>query len=994
MWLPMVGFLYGQTEYNLLENVIHLDDYISSGVKNGYNFLSITDNNLYGHYKFYKKCLQNNIVPLLGLKVNLHSRFAGANYVLIYALNRNGYRNLMHLTSIESKNGVLFDEEIIKYNDGIALVTAAMDGDFEKLIYEKRYDEAEEELERLLQLTKHFYIGIMPGSFLFDTICDEEMAIVEQYDLKYLPLAKTCYLTEDDSYAYETLLKINDPKKSLGLDDFHFRSKEELIEEFMDYPLAFQHLEAFFKLVEKDIVPQGHKLPVFKNNLGLSSSNYLQKLAQKGLEKRLNSKNIPRYYERLNYELNVINKMGYDDYFLIVWDFIKYAKTHNIMVGPGRGSAAGSLVAYSLGITEIDPLKHDLLFERFLNPERVSMPDIDTDFEDIRRDDVIKYVKEKYGLNHVCYISAFGTFQIKSAIRDLFRVFGYDSKYIEPIINFLQSSRTKEEIENEFSNHPELINLISIAQKLEGLPRHVSTHAAGIIISGDDLFDTIPLREGLNGLYQAQLEASDLEELGMLKIDFLGIRNLTLLKQMVNEINRYIPSFKLKNIPLDDKDTFNLFANGDTLGIFQFESRGMVRVLKDMKPSSFEDIVAILALYRPGPMDQIATFIENKKRQKINYLHEDLAAILAPTYGVIVYQEQIMRIAQKFAGYSLGEADILRRAVSKKKRDVLELERTRFVKNATQRGYSSEVSNAIYDYIVKFADYGFNRNHSVAYGLLAYQIAYIKTHYLKVFMAKMLDNAISNDSETVQYIDYVRKHGIKLLPFDINKAGASYLIIKEGLIPPLGLIKGMGVGLVNTILEERKKGLFKDAIDFKKRLHEHLNEFVLNNLIDAGCFDYTGKSHPFWKEKVSSNFELYISDNEMITDIKEYSEDLLRENEKKALGFNLKYDLFVNYQTYFVKYKATMPSDFQIGKTVNVIGVVSNVRVIKTKKNENMAFIYFNANHEMLDVVSFSDTFNIYHNVFDSKGLVLINGVVRKRNDEIQVTLIKAKELN
>ena len=991
----MFGFLYGQTEYSILENAIHLDDYINHAIRNEFSFLTITDSNMHGHYKFYKKCRTNNIKPIIGLEVKINSFYKKKNCVLLYAKNKIGYQNLLQISTEQELKGYVEDDFIVNHNSGLVLVTSAVKSDFDRLIFNQNYEDAFIELARLKKLCEEFYLGVMPSSFLYETNCDDLKKIIAEQNITSLPIARCCYLNEEDDVVYLSLLKIGESEEVLSIDDFHLKTKEELIEEFFEHNEIFKNLEQFISGFEDDIIHEQYPLPKFPNKVGVESYEYLDKLCHKGLEKRLSStnKNLTEYQKRLEYELSIIKKMQYEDYFLIVWDFVKFAKNNDILVGVGRGSAPGSLVAYSLGITDLDPLEYNLLFERFLNPERISMPDIDIDFPDDKRDFVINYVKEKYGDDHVCYISAFGTFQLKSSVRDLFRINGYDTKYIDTIIKLLEKKSTDEEIGLELGNHQELLELIHIAKKIEGLPRHISTHAAGIILCENSLHSSIPLRPGLNQMYQSQLEASDLEQLGLLKMDFLGIRNLSIVSDMIDEIKKNDLQFDIRKISFEDQKTFELLQRGDTLGIFQLESLGITNVIKKMKPSSFEDLVAVLALYRPGPMDNIDTYIKRKHGEEFTYLHPMLEPILKDTYGIIIYQEQIMRIAQVFAGYSLGEADVLRRAVSKKKKEVLESERVKFVNHSTEKGYDSQAANEIYDYIAKFADYGFNRSHSVAYAIFTYQMAYLKANHFSIFLSKLLNNVIGNDSELANYIKYSISNNIGVISPDVNNSLSKFIVMNNKLLMPINSIRSIGTVVANKIIKEREKGKFINFFDFKNRMGSEVNSRMLENLINAGFFDSFGLSHKYLLQNIENDYEGYISEEESINDEDELTFLELQEKEASALGFNLKYDIFVGYEKHFGMYKATMPNDFVIDKKVNVIGQIKRVKTIQTKKGDQMAFVSLDCNHQLLDVVIFNEVYKEYSSVLNSKKLVLFNGIVREREGNLQLQLYKAKEL-
>ena len=567
----MKGYLYGQTEFNMLKNTIHLNDYISTAKKYGFTFLSITDSNLYGCYKFYQECVKNGIKPIIGMEISYMDEDSRESLMLVYALNEKHY--VLTFLKDLNINNLAF---ISVYNDSI----------IERYFSSRAYDEMERVLNELNMLP-NYYLGYSYTNRLDRLVSNQNIKeYCEKINIKVLPIHKSCYLTNNDTICYEALMKIGGRTVDLtDFDDYSFDVNPTITDELVN----------FINNINLNLFNKKMILPKYPNTKGVSSGEYLKALCHKGLEKRLNRRKDISYTNRLDYELFVINKMGFNDYFLIVWDFILYAKKNDILVGPGRGSAAGSLVAYCLGITDIDPIKHGLLFERFLNPERVTMPDIDTDFPDDKRDEVIKYVQSLYGLKHVCNISAYSTFLFKSSIRDLGRVMKIESSRIDEIIRLVESTSDYDKLLEEFKERPEVYNLLYIVKRLENLPRHVSTHAAGIIISSVELDDIIPLQPGLNGLYQSQFEASDLENIGLLKMDFLGIRNLSIVKNIVDKIPN-MDIAKLKNIPLNDPKVFHLLQNADTLGIFQLESEGIRKVLLNLKPENFDDLVAVLAL--------------------------------------------------------------------------------------------------------------------------------------------------------------------------------------------------------------------------------------------------------------------------------------------------------------------------------------------------------------------------------------------------------------
>ena len=794
--------------------------------------------------------------------------------------------------------------------------------------YLERYlqSNSHELLKGLLINMNNIYVGYSLTNRL-DKIASNKQIIelCKKYNARFVPVHQCRYLDGNDYEVYEALTLIG--------------GSGVKVEEYEDYSFpknvkADICLDELVSSIHLDLFKERIALPKYPNTKGASSKEFLHALCYKGLEKRLGKPN-QLYNNILAYELSIIDSMGFNDYFLIVWDFIKYAKTNNILVGPGRGSAAGSLVSYCLGITEVDPIKYDLLFERFLNPERISMPDIDTDFPDICRDDVINHVKNVYGKDHVCNISAYSTFLVKSSFRDLGRVYKIETSRIDELIKMVENDGY-DKVLTMVEGRDDVYRLVYIAKKLDGLVRHISTHAAGIILSSAPLDEVIPVQDGINDLYQSQLEASDLEKIGLLKMDFLGIRNLTI----VDEIMREIPGFdskKLRQIPLNDKKTFELLQKGDTLGIFQLESDGIRRVLTKLKPTCFEDLVATLALYRPGPMDNIDEFIRRKHTNDYQYPHKVLEPILNPTYGIIVYQEQIMKIAQAFAGYSLGEADILRRAVSKKDSDALAKLSNDFIERAVKNGYSKAVAVNIYELILKLANYGFNRSHSVAYGILSYQMAYFKANYFNIFMSKILNNVIGSTRTLVDYLDYSKKYGLLVCKPSINISSYKFICDKNMLYIPFNAIKSIGDVVAKAITEERiEKGPYKSFEDFKFR-HPSLSKAVVEALVYAGAFDEFGKTKKSLIDNSSlqdSIFNKHLDD--VIVSNSEYPIAVLKEKEFEYLGMNVEYNIFKNIQRKYKENKAIPFNSLKLNGQCITILAFSNIREIKTKTNEIM----------------------------------------------------------
>lgn len=983
--IVMKGFLYGQTEYNILASATRLEAYIKEAKRCRFDFLSITDSNMHACYKFYTLCEKEGIKPILGLEYTIKDEDNSTSKVLLYAKNKEGYKNLLKTTTHVKIDGWDSIEKIEEFKENIFYVYVFDDSFLERLFKKKAYDILNEYLDKVKELKG--YIGISYINKPDNTsVLKAFVEYLNRYGVAYLPIHHLKYLKPEDSCIYEALTEIGgNPDKVNEFDDYSF----------LENPMENSALDDFISQIHLELFKDKIALPKYPNKKGIPSYQYLSALCHKGLEKR----GLYRrdYIERLEYELSVIHTMGYDDYFLIVWDFILYAKQNQILVGPGRGSAAGSLVAYCLGITEIDPLKYDLLFERFLNPERVSMPDIDTDFPDIERDTVIKHVKDFYGEMHVCNITAFGTFQVKSSARELAKVFHVEKDRIDKIIDMIEEQGYEKLL--EAYKNDELYKFLYVARGLEGLPKHISTHAAGIILSEDELDDIIPLGEGINGLYQSQLEASDLEHIGLLKMDFLGISNLTMIHGMIKNI----PGFtieKLRNIPLDDPKTYKLLQNADTLGVFQMEKQGFRNALRELKPSNFNDVVAILALYRPGPMENIPAYIERKHGKRFTYLHPDLEPILKDTYGVIVYQEQIMKIAQVFAGYSLGEADLLRRAVSKKDAGKLQVMANDFISRSIQKGYSKDVAESIYNLIYKFANYGFNKSHSVAYAVFAYQMAYLKANHFNAFMSNIMNNVISNTNTLIQYISYAKAYGLLAQKPNINVSTDQFVFVKNWLFMPLNSIFSLGDTVAKQIVDERNKnGLFLNFDDFIART-KFLSSSVVEALIYSGALDIFGKTKKSMIDNSTGQdafFMSFIDDKDKKVEDKEEEFDIsyLREKEKKYLGLNLEYNVFQNMNLYYNKFKAIPLSRLKEKEFATVIAVFSSLKEIKTKKGEYMAVGSMEDEATSYHITIFPKTYrDIPKGALKTEKLYALTGVLDKDNrGELSFTISRIIEI-
>lgn len=962
----MAGFLYGQTEYNMLENALHLKDYVNYAKNYGYTSLSITDSNLYAHKKFIKLCNSLSIKPIVGLELIIDDIT-----ILLYPFSDLGYKNLMKISSMKSFQDIIKIEDLKQYMDDIYFVINTKDID----IYLK-----------YKSIFTYTAIGIFPRDSYKDIY---EFALKKNEMI--LPLLNTLYLNKEDKIVYETLLKISKEKVIDG--DNYLKTLDEVKDLFKDFDKVFYWYDLFINSINVSF-KVSVSLAKFKNKKDILSKEYLKELAYLGLQKRLKDYKGDKevYQKRLDYELSVIDKMGFNDYILIVWDFIRYAKKSGILVGPGRGSGAGSLVNYAIGITSIDPLKYNLLFERFLNVERITMPDIDTDFPDDKRAEVITYVKNLYGKNHVCNITTFGTFQAKSSLRELAKVLKIDQSKINSVTALLNSGSSISDILENVDKESDLYNLIYIASKMENLPRNISTHAAGIILSNEDLFDIIPMQKGINDMYQASLEASDLEEMGLLKIDFLGLRNLNIIDNIISMIPNF-NNINIYEIPLDDFKTYEMLSGGDTLGVFQLESKGIIEFIKKLKPSKFEDLVALLALYRPGPMDNIDEYSLRKHGKAFSYITKELEPILKETYGIIVYQEQIMQIALNIAGYTLASADILRRAVSKKKEDVLIEEREKFVKASINRGFSEDISNKIYDDIVKFASYGFNKSHSVSYALLSYVMAYLKNHYPLIFITSILNNSIGDLKNTKEYILYAKKRGIIVSPPNINISTNKYVIKDNVIYMPLTSIKGIGFNSTNEIILKRDNNIFLNIDDFNKRVN--ISEDIFSALVFSNAFDTFGETKKTLMTKGSSVkgiINKYLEDRLLTTD--EYKKSILREKELYYLGINLKYNIYDDILKLNNKYKINNLFNIKVNDTIKTFVLFTDTKEIYTKNKDLMLLGSITNGKDIINAVIFPRVYKTIDKIKEGI-LYLIEGNITY-NDKfkrIETIINKLKEV-
>lgn len=947
-----------KTNNTLLSSLIKIDDLIEFAIKNNLKSLTITDNNMYGVMEFYHKCLNNNIKPIVGLDVIIDK-----HNIILYCMNYNGYKNLLRLATQMSENAINF-EVLKKYsNDLICIVPY----DSNSII---------NEIEKIYKIVFKSYKN------------SSERKLLMGDNLVYMN--EILYLEEKNSIYLNYLIAIRD---RLTIKEVTTKYNNHL---FLDINTDLENNQKICDLCNLEIVFNKNMIPKYTVE---DSFAYLKDLCKEGLI-RIFGKTVKKaYLDRLKYELDVINKMGFNDYFLIVYDYVKFAKDNDILVSPGRGSAAGSLVSYLLNITTIDPLKYDLLFERFLNPERISMPDIDMDFDSERREEVIKYCIQKYGSKRVAPIITFSTLKSRQVIKDVARVTMIDSKTVDILCNMLDRNLSLsdnyklDKVKNYLNINRELLNIYKIALQLEDLKRQTSIHAAGVVMSNVDLEEVIPL-EKHDTMYLTGYSMEYLEELGLIKMDFLGISFLTLISDILKDIEKiYNKKLRFDDIPMDDNNVYEIFKNANTLGIFQFESNGMMNFLRKLKPDSFDDIIAAIALYRPGPMSNIDSYIKRKQgKEKIEYIVPELEETLKPTYGIIIYQEQIMQIASIIAGYTLGEADVLRKAMSKKKEDILLKEKDKFISGCMKNGILEYKAIAIYELILKFASYGFNKSHSVAYSVVAYKMAYLKLYYRKVFLKNLLTRFINSPEKTKEYIYECKKNNVSILKPDINLSTNTYNIEENGIRFPLLNIKNIGMNAVNTILEERKKGLFKDIFDFAQRVYgKSVNKKTLECLIDSGSFDSFGLTKKTLKENIDiiinySELGGILNNDESLKPVlnmeEEYSKQELIKNELETFGFYLSEHPVTSYK---LKEKCMDLNRIEeyFNKKIVTIVYIDKIKEVVTKDNEKMMFITGSDEMATADIVAFP---RVCKRVDVKVGDVIrIEGKVEKRFDKYQI---------
>lgn len=1037
--------LHLHSQYSLLDGAIRFDDLFSQAQAYGMKSLALTDHgNMFGAIEFYNGAIRHGIKPIVGCEIYIapSSRFKketgglkdAAYHLILLAKDIEGYKNLCRLVTLAYLEGFYYrpriDKELLeRYNEGLIATSSCLKGEIPHQLSMGMEKEARAAAAWYKEVFTEgrFYLEVQDNGLEEQRKVNEGIfRLGKELGIKVVASNDCHYLRPEDALMHDVLLCIqtgktlNDPKRMrFSSQQFHFRSPQEMAALFPPEPLK-NTLEVAERCNLELRLGEYH-LPHFSPPEQESLEQYLNKLAHEGLLRRLSSrtkKEDGRYKRRLEQELKVINAMGFAGYFLIVADFVNYAKRRGIPVGPGRGSAAGSLVAYALGITDIDPLEYDLIFERFLNPERVSLPDIDVDFCYEGRDEVIRYVTEKYGAERVAQIITFGKMQARAVVRDVGRVMEMPYKEVDAIAKLipntlnitLDQAMQMEPRLREIAERDERVGrLLHLARRLEGMVRHASTHAAGVVIANRPLTEYLPLYKGVGGEITTQYAMKDVERIGLVKFDFLGLKTLTIMKKATELIKKTRGvEVDLSHCPLKDKKTFQLLASGDTTGVFQLESQGMRELLRKLRPATFDDLIALVALYRPGPLGSgmIEEFIRRRhRRTEITYEHPTLKRILEDTYGVIVYQEQVMMIASRLAAFSLGEADILRRAMSKK--DPLEMERLkeRFLEGATKRGISKEKAERIFDQMAKFAEYGFNKSHSAAYAMIAYQTAYLKAHYPQEFMAALLTCDMDNSDKLMRYVAECRERGIDILPPDVNESLWPFTV--EGGEPPrirygLGAIKNVGAQAAEAILEARERGPFRNIFDFFERVDlRRVNRRVVEALIKAGAFASTGarrsqlmilleealewgqKKQRDRRERQGALFSHSATPPELPS-MEEWSREQLLAAEKEAFGFYLTshpLDGLQEEMRRITPFDSHSLLDLEGGKQVKVGGIVAGLKEIRTKKGERMALFSLEDLKGRVEVVVFPDLFQGTRPWLQGDLPIIVQGILEKDDE-------------
>jgi DNA polymerase-3 subunit alpha len=1050
--------LHVHTEYSLLDGACRIERLLDRVAQLGQTSIAITDHGvMYGAVDFYKAAKKRGIHPVIGCEVYVAKRtrfdkvheFDSENrHLVLLCENEQGYRNLTAMVSKAWTEGFYnrprVDYQLLEeYHEGLIALSACLAGEIPRALSRNDYQEAKSAALRYAEIfgKDHFYLELQDHQLPEQKYVNPNIVRISRETGIPLVATNDChYILPEDSRMHQVLVCIQTGKTvgdgdalEFGSQEFYVKSEEEMRQLFPDLPEAIENTEEIARRCKMDFEFGKTKLPRFTTPTGEPNEAYFVSLCRTGLQKRYGEGVTPELEKRLEYEIRIISQMGYVNYYLIVWDFIRYARSVGIPVGPGRGSGVGSLAAYCIGITNVDPIRYGLIFERFLNPERVSMPDFDVDFSDERREEIIQYVVDKYGADHVAQIVTFGTMAARGAIRDVGRALGVPygktdqvaklvpmelGMTLEKALNLSQELRQKTEEDRQIGE------LMDMARKIEGMPRHTSTHAAGVVITDQPVMDYVPLAKNDESVV-TQFTMTTIEELGLLKMDFLGLRNLSVIDHAEQMIRKKEPNFSIETISQDDPKVFRMLSSGASEGVFQFESAGMKRLLIQAQPESIEDLIAIISLYRPGPMQFIPTYLENRRDPgNIRYRHPRLEKILKVTYGCIIYQEQVMEIFRELAGYSLGRADIVRRAMSKKKHDVLEKERQVFlygqqdengnweIEGCLRRGVDEKTAEALFQEIQNFASYAFNKSHAAAYALVAYQTAYLKVHFPSEYMAALLSSVLGSSGKVAAYIEECSRLGIKVLPPHVNDSDTGFTVVGKNIRFGLLAIKNLGRGVITRMIGERETaGRYASFYDFCKRLFgRDLNKRAVESLIKAGALDGLGNNR---KEMLLSveevldgleddkrkNIEGQIgffdtaidssSQERPLVKVEDFSHEEKLAMEKEVTGMYLSGHPMAAYSTWYEKGKCARIDEilqsgeeggnYKDGEIVSVLGLVVSVKKKMTKKNDSMAFVTLEDLFGDLELL-------VFPNVLEQYGSFLQDGAVLMAKGRLSFT--------
>ena len=1046
--------LHVHTEYSLLDGACRIDRLMDHLISIGQDTIAITDHGvMFGCVEFYKEAKKAGIKPIIGCEVYVapRSRFDMVHkidstpyHLILLCKNDTGYKNLIKMLSEANINGFYnkprVDHELLEqYHDGLICLSACLAGEIPQALLSDDFDSAVKIAAYYKKIFgDDFYIELQNHNIEEQIrILPDLIRVARMLDIPVVATNDCHYISKNDYEMHKVLVSIqtnssiDDSPLEFKTNEFYIKSTQEMAELFSHIPEAITNTRIIADKCNFDFEFGVTKLPAFFAPDGKDNLTFFNELCDDGLRIRYGNDPSQEVIDRLEYEKSVITKMGYVTYYLIVWDFVNFAKTHDIPVGPGRGSGAGSIAAYCMGITDLDPIKYNLIFERFLNPERVTMPDFDIDFCYEKRGQVIDYVIKKYGSDHVAQIITFGTMAARLAVRDVGRVLGYPYAKIDYVakqipaelnITIKSSLEKNQELLQAYDTDIEIKKLLDLAMQVEGMPRHASTHAAGVVITDKEVSDYVPLAKNDNNIV-TQFTMTALEELGLLKMDFLGLRTLTVISDAEKLVRHTIPSFSINNISFDDPKVYSMLSTGDTLGVFQLESSGMRQLLINMQPNCLEDLIAIISLYRPGPMDSIPVYLKNRKNpDKTEYITPELEPILNVTNGVIIYQEQVMQICRDLAGFSLGKADVVRRAMAKKKKEVMAQSGEEFVQGCVEKGISKEKAIKIFDEMSSFASYAFNKSHAAVYADVAYQTAYLKAYFPVEFMAALMTSIIDNTDKLLEYISECRRLGIKILPPDINKSYQSFMVEGGSIRYGLLAIKNVGKGLVDSIVNERtRSGSFKGFNEFYSRMPHtnELNRRAIENLIKCGAmdsFNLTRKTMLQNIETVSKRIEKtrnteiegqlsfgsygddgsandYINDDDLEKS-EEMNTDELLHFEKEAIGLYLSDHPLHQYQQRIenlciTEFRSILSDpDKYDNKTVYVFCEITSIKNKSTKKNDMMAFIQAEDMSGLMELFIFPKTLQQFSNILKKDALLVFEGRISAKEEDTPKILV------